>query len=331
MTLDENLPIHVIKRWYHLPAAIILPALQATFYGFVFALLIGTILKSFIDPIMLRPIIFIGVFCWQFWRSGIPRLKNWFWRFDLDQETICLTTFWKKQISFTRSEITSYTEVFPYIILSNFNENLKINWTVFSNKEILTIPFWLVRWVPQSALPTDIQENFAQRTNYSEDITAFKNNTLEVTSDPKALRGLRIGSIGLFFLIASAGIFGAIKQLDFSGILFGVFFVIFGAFLSNAIFPRKATIIIDSNGLKMVHGKKQRNWSWDLIKAIEFKIPAGRNMQLRILTNEKLFELPVAHLKNFEQFGQSLMQQAFAREIPFHIDSDFTLGKNDES
>jgi hypothetical protein len=316
MTLNENLPINVKKRWYHLLITFLLQTIRAAIFGFGGALILGTLLRNLIDPKLTRPLIFLIIFGWQFWRNGIPRLRNWFWQFELTHETISLTTFWKNNISFTKSEITSYEEAFPFIILSRFSENLKINWTVFSNKEILIIPYWLVRWVPQSALPTDIQESFAQRANHSEDIAAFKNNTLEVASNPKALRGLKISSISLFFIITSLGIFIAIKQPDFGGILFGALFVIFGAFLGNSIFPRKLTIIINSNELKVVHGNKEKTWSWDKVKAIELKISS---LKLRILTNEKLFELPVAYLEDFEQFAQSLRQQAFAREIPFHI------------
>jgi hypothetical protein len=69
----------------------------------------------------------------------------------------------------------------------------------------------------------------------------------------------------------------------------------------------------------MEQERKGKTWSWDIIEAIELIISSQGHKKMRIWSNLKSFELSVTHLENFEQFGQILMQQAFAREIPFHI------------
>lgn len=301
---------------------VFLPALQAAVFALGGALIIGFGLNKLTNSNALKPIIFVIIFCWQFWKYGLPRLTHWFWNFELSNDRIRLTTFLGKQISFLRSEIASYEETSPPIIkLANGSKNLSINWTVMPVKERIIVTYWLGRWIPQIALPTNIQEKLAQFQANSEEIEQFKKDIFQTTSSRETIRGIRALSVVISLVMAGFGIFLMAYQFDLEGILGGTFFIASGLLLSFALLKKAqpVSMSIDEHGLQVISGKTQQNWKWDSMEAMQIRFPTGRPSEMKLWTKDKSFNLPVAYLDNIEQFTHKLMRHTYARKIPFHI------------
>ncbi|MCA9954783.1 MAG: hypothetical protein H6657_03875 [Ardenticatenaceae bacterium] len=322
MTIANYLPIHIQRSWYHLLLAFILPALQAAIFGYGGALIIGFGLSKLTDANFLKPVIFTIIFCWQFWKNGLPRLRHWFWRFELSDDRIRLTTFRRKQISFLRSEITGYEETSPPIIrLTSGRKNLCINWTVMPVKERIIVTYWLGRWVLQTALPTELQEKLAQFQANSKEIEQFKQDSFQTTSSRETIRGIRALAAVISLATTGFGIYLMAYPFDLGGILSGVFLIVSGLLLSFALLQKTqpVSIIIDERGLQLISGKKQQEWKWDSIEAIQIRFPAGRPSEMKLWIEDKAYNLPIAYLDSIEQFTQKIMRHTYARKIPFHI------------
>lgn len=322
MTIAKYLPIRIQRSWYHLLLAFILPALQAAIFGYGGALIIGFGLSKLTDANFLKPVIFTIIFCWQFWKNGLPRLVHWFWDFELSDDQICLTTFGRRQISFLRSEITGYEEASPPIILlSSGRKKLSINWTVMPVKERIIVTYWLGRWVPQTALSTQLQEKLAKIQANTEEIEQFKQDSFQTTASRETIRGIKALAAVLSLAMTGFGIFLMAYQFDPGGILSGVFLIVSGLLLSLVLLQKAqpVSIIIDERGLQLISGKKQQKWKWDSIEAIQIRFPAGRPSEMKLWIEDKAYNLPIAYLDSIEQFTQKIMRHTYAREIPIHI------------